>query len=56
MYKHLQIGTAKPTAAEMQGIPHYMIDVIEPHVQLNSMDFAMVVREQIMVRQAQLQQ
>ena len=30
VYKRMDIGTAKPTLAEMQGIPHYMIDVAEP--------------------------
>ncbi len=30
IYKGMDIGTAKPTAAEMQGIPHHMIDVAEP--------------------------
>ena len=30
IYKRLDIGTAKPTAEEMQGIPHHMIDTCEP--------------------------
>ncbi len=30
VYKRMDIGTAKPTAEEMQGIPHHMIDVAEP--------------------------
>ena len=30
IYRTLDIGTAKPTAEEMQGIPHYMLDVVEP--------------------------
>ena len=30
VYKHMNIGTAKPTAEEMQGIVHHMIDVCEP--------------------------
>lgn len=30
IYKGMDIGTAKPTAEEMQGIPHHMIDIIEP--------------------------
>ena len=31
IYKHMDIGTAKPTLDEMQGIPHHMIDVAEPN-------------------------
>ena len=30
VYKYMNIGTAKPTQEEMQGIPHHMIDVAEP--------------------------
>ncbi len=30
IYKAMDIGTAKPTAEEMQGIPHHMLDVAEP--------------------------
>ena len=30
VYRHMNIGTAKPTTDEMQGIVHHMIDVAEP--------------------------
>ncbi len=30
IYRRMDIGTAKPTREEMQGIPHHMIDVCEP--------------------------
>ena len=30
VYRHMDIGTAKPSPEEMQGIPHHMIDVAEP--------------------------
>ena len=30
VYKGLDIGTAKPTAEEMQGVRHHMIDVVQP--------------------------
>ncbi len=30
VYKYMDIGTAKPNREEMQGIPHYMLDVAEP--------------------------
>ena len=30
VYRRMNIGTAKPTAEEMQGIPHHMIDVADP--------------------------
>ncbi len=31
VYKHMNIGTAKPTEEEKQGIVHHMIDVAEPY-------------------------
>lgn len=30
VYRHFDIGTAKPTAAERTRVPHYGIDVVEP--------------------------
>ncbi len=30
IYRRMDIGTAKPTAEEMAGIPHHMIDVADP--------------------------
>ncbi|ANV84094.1 tRNA (adenosine(37)-N6)-dimethylallyltransferase MiaA [Picosynechococcus sp. PCC 7003] len=30
IYKEFDIGTAKPTPAEQQSIPHYLIDICEP--------------------------
>ena len=39
VYKHLNIGTAKITSDEMQGIKHYMIDEVEPNINLNVKEF-----------------
>lgn len=30
IYRRMDVGTAKPTAEEMEGVPHHMIDVAEP--------------------------
>jgi tRNA dimethylallyltransferase len=30
VFKGMDIGTAKPTLAEREGIPHYLIDIIDP--------------------------
>ena len=30
IYKDMNIGSAKPTTEEMQGIKHYLIDIVEP--------------------------
>lgn len=39
VYKYLDIGSGKVTKDEMQGIPHYMISVVEPSVNLNVKEF-----------------
>ena len=36
VYKGLDIGTAKPTIEERKGIPHYMIDIVEPEVEYSA--------------------
>jgi len=30
VYKHMDIGTAKPTSKEMYGVPHHMLDFVPP--------------------------
>lgn len=30
IYRHMDIGTAKPTREEMAGIPHHMLDIADP--------------------------
>ena len=35
VYRHMDIGTAKITASEMQGVKHYLIDEIEPTEEFN---------------------
>lgn len=39
VYKGLNIGTAKPTKGEMEGIPHYMIDVVAPTESFSASDY-----------------
>ncbi|MEX1158573.1 MAG: isopentenyl transferase family protein, partial [Thermomicrobiales bacterium] len=29
-YREMNIGTAKPTLAEQAGIPHHLIDILDP--------------------------
>ena len=35
VYKHMDIGSAKITAEEMQGIRHYLIDILNPDEEFN---------------------
>ena len=39
VYKGLNIGTAKPTMDERAGVPHYMIDVVEPTESFSVSDY-----------------
>ncbi len=40
IYKGMDIGTAKPTTSEMDGIPHHMIDICEPDKKFSCTDYA----------------
>ncbi|MDI9230017.1 tRNA (adenosine(37)-N6)-dimethylallyltransferase MiaA [Staphylococcus caprae] len=39
VYKHMDIGTAKVTRDEMDGIPHHMIDILEPDESFSAYEF-----------------
>jgi len=39
VYKGLDIGTGKITAAEMKGVPHYLLDVVSPKKVFTAQDF-----------------
>lgn len=39
VYRHMDIGSAKITQEEMQGIPHHMIDILDPREPFNVVVF-----------------
>lgn len=39
VYRGLDIGTAKPDAAERRGVPHHLIDILEPDEEFSVADF-----------------
>lgn len=45
VYKHMDIGSAKITREEMEGIPHHMIDILEPAEEFNVAVFQKLVKE-----------
>ncbi len=47
IYKHMDIGTAKVTVDEMEGIKHHLIDIIEPTESFSVKDFQDKVRSTI---------
>ena len=47
IYKEMDIGTAKPTKEEMQGIKHYMIDIVSPDERYSVADYKKQAKEAI---------
>ncbi|WP_342559244.1 tRNA (adenosine(37)-N6)-dimethylallyltransferase MiaA [Metasolibacillus sp. FSL K6-0083] len=47
VYKGLDIGTAKITAAEMEGIPHHLLDIKEPTDRFSVAEYQQLVRAKI---------
>ena len=47
IYKGMDIGTAKPTREEMQGIPHYGLDLVEPGERFTVADWKRYAEEKI---------
>jgi tRNA dimethylallyltransferase len=53
VYRGFDIGTAKPTQAERQGVAHYAIDICDPRETLTVADYQAQVRELIAQQHAQ---
>ena len=47
IYKEMNIGTAKVMKEEMQGIKHYMIDIIEPNKRFSVSDYKIMAENAI---------
>lgn len=47
IYKEMDIGTAKPTLDEKQGIPHYVMDCISPEQRFSVADYKKMAKEAI---------
>lgn len=45
VYKYMNIGSAKITTAEMKGIPHHLINVLEPTEAFNVVIFQQMVKQ-----------
>lgn len=45
VYRGLDIGTAKPTPAEQQGVPHHGLDLVDPDAAFSVADFATHARD-----------
>ena len=47
IYKYMDIGSAKVTKDEMQGIPHYLIDVVNPYESFNVSEYKKMAEDNI---------
>ena len=45
VYQHMDIGSAKVTSQEMEGIPHHLIDVLDPREEFNVTLFQELAKE-----------
>lgn len=45
VYRHMDIGSAKITEPEMQGIPHHLIDVLDPSEAFNVVRFQSMAKD-----------
>jgi tRNA dimethylallyltransferase len=48
IYRHMNIGTAKPTPDEQSRVPHHMIDIVDPDEPFDARQFAIMAHEKIM--------
>jgi tRNA dimethylallyltransferase len=47
IYKYMDIGTAKPSVEEQDGVPHFGIDLVEPGERFTAYDFKKYAEEKI---------
>ena len=47
VYKKMDIGTAKITPEETEGIPHHMLDILEPSEEFNALKFKTLAEKNI---------
>ena len=45
VYRHMDIGSAKITKEEMDGVSHYLVDVLEPEEEFNVVRFQQMAKE-----------
>lgn len=45
VYRHMDIGSAKITEEEMEGVPHYLVDILDPKENFNVFCFQKLAKE-----------
>lgn len=54
VYKNMDIGTAKVTQDEMDGITHHMIDILEPDESFSAFEFKNVQKHVLKILQIEV--
>ncbi len=47
VYRRMDIGTAKPTAAERAAVPHHLIDIVDPHEEFSVAQYREAARRAV---------
>jgi tRNA dimethylallyltransferase len=47
IYRHMDIGTAKPTSEECRRVPHHMIDIVDPDEDFDAVQYSELARRTI---------
>ena len=47
IYRGMEIGTAKPTPAEMNGVPHHLLGFLEPSAAFSAADYTQLAAEAV---------
>lgn len=47
IYKEIQIATAKPSVEEMRGVPHHLLEYVEPQIKYTAADWSADATEKI---------
>jgi tRNA dimethylallyltransferase len=47
LYRGMDVGTAKPTAAERAAVPHHLVDELDPHEECSQAEYATLARRAV---------
>jgi len=47
LYRHMDIGTAKPSRSQQEAVPHHLIDLIDPHEEFSLAQYTEAAHRQV---------
>ena len=45
VYRYMDIGSGKPSAGELEKVPHHLIDIVDPDYQFTAGDFCVYAQD-----------